>query len=404
MSRNSRRSFLELSAGSLAALLAAGISLNPGRAYPAGQTRKVRLGVVGGGFGADFHWHEHPNCVVTAVTDLRPDRRRRLMQVYKCENAYDSLEQMAAKARNIDAVAIFSGASDHARHVKLSMERGWHVICAVPACQSLEEAELLIALVKRTGLRYMMAETSYYRQPAIFMRELARTGTLGRIFYTEADYYHDRGDLQRLVTDTKSRFYDDKGRRNWRWGIPPMFYPTHALGFIVGVTGERVTRVSCLGWKTGDHPWLTENRYQNPFWNQSASMQTERGNMIRCNVFWLCAAEGERATWFGDKGTFHMAAPDLNPDTLKIREKGKAPVEVPKYWQTDMLPQAMRHRSDHGDSHTFLAAEFINALIEDRNPAIGIRDSLAMTVPGIVAHASALRNGEQLPVPNFDGQ
>ncbi|UCG49053.1 MAG: twin-arginine translocation signal domain-containing protein, partial [Phycisphaerales bacterium] len=41
--------------------------------------RKVRIGVVGGGFGASFQWHEHPDCVVQAVSDLRADRRRRLM-------------------------------------------------------------------------------------------------------------------------------------------------------------------------------------------------------------------------------------------------------------------------------------------------------------------------------------
>src|SRR5262245_3072851 len=35
--------------------------------------RKVRIGVVGGNFGAAFQWHQHPNCLVTGVTDLRAD-------------------------------------------------------------------------------------------------------------------------------------------------------------------------------------------------------------------------------------------------------------------------------------------------------------------------------------------
>jgi hypothetical protein len=33
--------------------------------------RKVRIGVEGGNFGAAFQWHQHPNCVVAGVTDLR---------------------------------------------------------------------------------------------------------------------------------------------------------------------------------------------------------------------------------------------------------------------------------------------------------------------------------------------
>lgn len=30
-------------------------------------TKKLRIGVVGGGFGSHFYWHEHPDCEVTAV-------------------------------------------------------------------------------------------------------------------------------------------------------------------------------------------------------------------------------------------------------------------------------------------------------------------------------------------------
>ena len=67
-----------------------------------------------------------------------------------------------------------------------------------------------------------------------------------------------------------------------------------------------------------------------------------------------------------------------------------------------MLPEPMRHRSGHDGSHTFLAAEFINALVEEREPTVDVYESLAMTVPGLIAHQSALKNGEQLEVPNFD--
>lgn len=62
----------------------------------------------------------------------------------------------------------------------------------------------------------------------------------------------------------------------------------------------------------------------------------------------------------------------------------------------------MRHGSGHDGSHAFPAAEFINALVDDREPTIDVYESLAMTVPGIVAHDSALRDGEQLSVPSLD--
>ena len=67
-----------------------------------------------------------------------------------------------------------------------------------------------------------------------------------------------------------------------------------------------------------------------------------------------------------------------------------------------MLPEQMRHVSGHGGSHVFITAEFINALLEDREPVIDLYEGLAMTVPGVVAHQSSLKDGEQLPVPQFD--
>ena len=41
---------------------------------PAGS-RKIRIGIVGGRFGASFYFHVHPNCIVDEVSDLRADRR-----------------------------------------------------------------------------------------------------------------------------------------------------------------------------------------------------------------------------------------------------------------------------------------------------------------------------------------
>ena len=395
-----RREFMSTSSlGAVA--LASAAALSPGASAPRDSSKKIRIGVVGGGFGASFFWHKHPNCEVAAVTDLRAGRRKRLRDTYGCDNFYDSLEEMLPRAKNLDAVAVFSGATDHYRHVEMCMNRGLHVISAVPACFSLEEAEKLKALKESTGLRFMMAETSYYRQACIYARNLFESGGLGELFYSEVEYYHDRGDLAKLTADKTSRFYHPDGSRTWRWGLPPMHYPTHSLGFLVGVTQERIKSVSALGWGS-PHPWIDDNVYNNPHWNEAALMQTDQGHMVRCNVFWLIGDHGERAQWFGEKGSLYMAKRALHPNTWRERMSEAHPVEIPEYWKSDMLPEPMRLASGHGGSHTFLSAEFINALVEDREPAIDVYESLAMTVPGIVAHQSALKNGEQMDVPRFD--
>jgi len=113
-------------------------------------------------------------------------------------------------------------------------------------------------------------------------------------------------------------------------------------------------------------------------------------------------AGGERAQWFGDQATLYMSNWGVHGPVEHSRAKGAQPVKVPEYWKTDMLPEAMRHASGHGGSAVFISAEFVNALVEDREPEIDLYESLAITVPGIVAQQSALKDGEQLAVPQFD--
>ncbi|MDA1315514.1 MAG: hypothetical protein O2968_19470 [Acidobacteria bacterium] len=97
-----------------------------------------------------------------------------------------------------------------------------------------------------------------------------------------------------------------------------------------------------------------------------------------------------------------MAKQGFHPDMWHPRHGTPRPELIPDYWNSDILPEAMRHSTGHGGSHAFLTTEFVSALAEDREPVIDVYESLAMTVPGIVAHESSRRNGEQLTVPSFD--
>lgn len=55
----------------------------------------------------------------------------------------------------------------------------------------------------------------------------------------------------------------------------------------------------------------------------------------------------------------------------------------------------------HGGSHGRLGDEFITSILQDRKPLVDIAMSLNMTVGGIVAHQSALKDGEWLDIPQY---
>jgi predicted dehydrogenase len=126
------------------------------------------------------------------------------MKTYKCDRSYESLAELL-RDNQVDAVAVCTGAPDHARHAIEVMKAGKHVWCAVPACHTLEEAQALKDTKERTGLKYMMAENYYYFNFIQEWKGIIRGEKLGRIFYAESEYVHPIRDILRDPKTGKSK-------------------------------------------------------------------------------------------------------------------------------------------------------------------------------------------------------
>ena len=128
----SRRTFLK-TVGATTAAIGSSAHVALGQA----NEKKIRMAVVGGGFGRSFFWHEHPNSTVTAVCDVQPKALDRLKKTFRCDTGYDDFHKLLAD-KNIDAVAVFTPAPLHAYHSVKALEAGKHVISAVPVAMTLE--------------------------------------------------------------------------------------------------------------------------------------------------------------------------------------------------------------------------------------------------------------------------
>jgi predicted dehydrogenase len=383
-----RRDFLgNLALGSFGAALAAGAGVRTWAAEPAETVqpwqpisdRKIRVGIVGYGvcrFGAEFGFQDHPNVEIVAVSDLFPDRREGLMKACRCGKSYESLEVLVKDSR-IEAVFVATDAPSHARHCITVLEHGKHAMCAVPATfGSIEEGERLLETVRRTGLKYMMAETSCYHAACHAMRQVYRAGGFGRVVYSEGEYFH--------YCPEPIPSYKD-----WRVGCPPLWYPTHSTAYYVGVTGQRFTSVSCAGFR-GKFPVFQPgaNRYGNPFTDEVALFETSEGGISRMGM-WLSVhgRVDETGRVFGERGYMTSAQYQGLQEERPNLSRPPLPPGVPA--------------GGHGGSHGRLMHEFISAILENREPLVNIYEALAMTIPGIVAHQSALKDGERLKVPQY---
>ena len=383
-----RRDFLEkmgtvsmgtLLAGALPARQTSAQEQQAKKSWQPISDRKLRVGIVGYGvcrFGAAFGFQDHPNVQIVAVSDLIPDRRRGLMKACRCAKSYESLEVLVTDPE-IEAVFVATDAPSHARHCIDVLNHGKHVMTAVPAVfGSVEQAGQLLETVRKTGLKYMIAETSCFRADCYAMRQTYQAGGFGRLIYSEGEYYH----------------YHAKpigSFKGWRIGSPPLWYPTHSTAYYVGVTGKRFTAVSCVGFNAGFPAYKPgANKYGNRFTDEVALFQTSEGGssrMLMCKGVHSLIVERGRV--FGERGW--MDGTDYRGAAKKLPDTARPP-----------LPPGMP-AGGHGGSHGLLANEFITSILEDREPVVNIYEALAMTVPGVIAHRSALKDGETLKVPQY---
>ena len=342
--------------------------------------RKIRVGIIGYGvcrFGAGFHFQDHPNVTVAAVADLDPDKCAELAKQCRCTKTYASGEELI-RDDSLEAVFVATDAPSHARLSIAALEAGKHVASAVPAVfGSLEEADALSAAVKTAGRKYMMFETSYFHDDVYCMREMYRTGALGKVVYAEGEYWHYFGTPL-------------AAHEAWRTGLPPQWYPTHSNAYYVGVTGGSFTEVSCMGMPSSvEHLKPENNRFGNPFGTEIALFRTSEGGTARMAVSWDTPGEGgERGRIRTEKGTYYGKFQGVNKD------------EAPPAIVRPPLPPGVA-AGGHGGSHGYLMSEFVEAILLDREPLVDVAQSLNMTVAGIVAHQSALKDGELMKIPQY---
>ncbi|MBB2902519.1 putative dehydrogenase [Kineococcus radiotolerans] len=386
------------------------------------------LGIVGAGqFAGSFSklFQLHPDVGDIHVTDLRPERARALVDAQGLAGTFPDVERMLDSP--LDAVAVFTQRWTHGPLVAAALDAGKHVYSAVPMAITVEEVAAIVDRVRRTGLTYVMGETSHYNPAVVYVRQ--RLAELGQVFYAEGDYVHDM-DLG---------FYDAyrfSGGEGWKStaSYPPMLYPTHAVGGVLGVLPTHATSVSCIGTpdRRGDGVFDREvSRFDNDVSNATALFELAGGGSMRTNEFrrvgYPSHLKESRFRFFGTEASFEQtvsqsvwmdkqgftdvtdlleARPSLAEDDPSLAGvspalraafvSGTAPVH-----DRSRLPDSFTGAPNgHEGAHHFLVDDFVRA-VTTRTPApVDAWTAARYTLPGIVAHESMRRGGERLPIPD----
>ncbi|WP_432542392.1 Gfo/Idh/MocA family protein [Kineococcus sp. SYSU DK002] len=392
----------------------------------------VTLGMVGAGqFAGQFAklFNVHPDVDRVFVTDVLPDRAKELAEREHLAGTFDSFEAML-DSPEVDAVAIFTQRWTHGPLVVQALRAGKHTYSAVPMAITEEEITEIVAEVRRTGLSYMMGETSHYNPATVFARQQVARDAFGRVFYAEGDYVHDM-DLGFYAA------YQYSGGEDWKKtaSYPPMLYPTHSIGGVLGAIPGHAVSVSCIGVTDdrGDGVFdKAVSQFGNDFSNATALFELNTGAVMRINemrrVGYPSHLRESRFRYFGTEGSFEQLAtislwqdkqgvtdvsdrihtrPSMAHDDPRLAHvapelrdafvSGYAEVH-----DTARLPKEFAGvPTGHEGSHHFLVDDFVRSVVDGTLAPVNAWVAARYTMPGIIAHRSAQQGGQRLPVPDL---
>src|SRR5437588_3854417 len=372
------------------------------------SNRKIRVAIVGLGFGAEFIpiYQAHPNAEMYAVC------RRNQAELDKCGDRfgvkarftdYDEL----LKDPGVDAVHINSPIPDHAAQSLAALKAGKHVACTVPMATTVEECKSLVEAQRQSGKVYMMMETVVYSREYLFVKELYDKGELGRIQFLRGSHQQDM-----------------EGWPNYWPGLPPMHYATHCVSPCLAILGKDGTSahaesVVCHG--SGRIREELIRKYNSPFAIETATFKIKGSDVVAevtRSLFDTARQYRESFDVTGSNISFEWQQVEGEDPVLHMRglPEPQIPrrVKVPDF--AARLPEPIRkftgaihdptHLSflqgaGHGGSHPHLVHNFLMAVL-DKQPAFpDAATSANWTMVGICAHQSALEGGQRVVIPSF---
>ena len=369
--------------------------------------KKVNVAIVGLGFGAEFIpiYQLHPNANMYAICQRNVAKLDAVGDAFNVAVRYTEFADLL-KDPNVDAVHINSPIPDHGWMSIAALKAGKHVSCTVPMATTIEECKQIVELVRKTGLKYTMAETVVYAREYLFMKELLDKGELGKLQFLQASHQQDMD-----------------GWPNYWPGLPPMWYATHCVGPVSGLAGAPAEYVSCFG--SGTIRKDLQKHYGSPFAVETAHIKfhnTDLSARIIRSLFDTARQYRESIDVYGDKASVEWPLIEHEPLVLhraKLPEP-KIPKKITAPDYAKRLPKAIRpfttggvygagkkkHLSftqgaGHGGSHPHLVHEFVSALVEDREPFPNAKQSAYWTCVGLCAHQSALKGGAIVRLPAF---
>jgi len=365
--------------------------------------KKVRVGIIGMGFGKEFIpiYHAFKKSEVVAISQRDEASLNQIGEQFNIKYRYTDWRDML-KNDELDAIHVVSPIHDHYEMTMASLNAGKHCACTVPMATTIEQLKDIIRLQRKSGKIYMMMETTLYTREYLYVKNLVKQGKFGKIQFARGSHLQDMG---------------LEGWPDYWLGFPPMWYGTHAVSPLFDIVGKVPEYVVCHG--SGSIGAELTAKYGSPFAVETATFKLRDSDVCveaTRALYETVRQYRESFDLYGSKMSFEW---DQIADEGQVMFEGGEQAKRFTVPDTDaMLPDELKpftrreqiedanHASfiqgaGHGGSHPHMVKEFIDAIVENRQPAEDAVQSAYLTCAGICAHESAMKGGEKIMLPDF---
>ncbi|MEM1122732.1 MAG: Gfo/Idh/MocA family oxidoreductase [Bacteroidota bacterium] len=167
------------------------------------MSRKIRMGMVGGGIGAFIGAVHRMAAAIDGEIELvcgafssNPERSKASGKELHlpADRVYSSYEEMIKAEKKLpegermDFVSIVTPNHVHYGPAKMALDHGFHVICDKPLCFNMREAKTLQKTVEKTGLIFALTH-NYTGYPMVKQaKAMVKNGDLGEIRKVVVEY------------------------------------------------------------------------------------------------------------------------------------------------------------------------------------------------------------------------
>jgi predicted dehydrogenase len=143
---------------------------------------KLGIGVVGVGTMGRQHAHNLrrliPEAHLVAVADADLKRAEQVAAELEIEHFCNSVEGLAER-KDVQAVVVVTPAKFHGAAMKVCIQAGKDIFCEKPFTLAVEEADEMLDLIEKTGIRVQVGHVRRYDPPNLKAKKRIDAGEIG---------------------------------------------------------------------------------------------------------------------------------------------------------------------------------------------------------------------------------